>query len=168
MERNKKIAIKRADILWQHYHSHGQLLLADVKRLIGVPFAALYATFESNDVDAPPVWNSQGEKLRRKAEVLNAEARRRGKNFLTERQAAEALGVKLSRVSPILTQIEKHRLEVIEIRGEVQISAEPRQMAQHPFPLMRGQISYKHHPQGLPVLDWWEGPGEGEVTYRIR
>ena len=89
-------------------------MLSDVKDL-GVSFNNLYRTFSIRNIDAPPVWDSQVEKTRRKADMLRDAARRLGTNQLTKVQASQVLNFRPSRLSDALLQIRKRGFEYPEI-----------------------------------------------------
>jgi predicted XRE-type DNA-binding protein len=157
-------AQERANILWQHYRQYGRLMIADIKQLIGVQCDALYKTFQYNGIEAPPIWNSQAEKVKRKARILTDEAERLGQSSLTKSQAGKVLGIKASRVGDIMTQIAKRGYSAPEIVDEVEDSIKPTDSISFQ---MTGIVNPSYHPAGLQVLDHWSGPGD-KVTYLLR
>jgi hypothetical protein len=159
-------AQRRADILWEHHRKYGRVTIADVKVLVGIPCDGLYKTFEYNGVEAPPIWDSQSEKTRRKARLLVTEAERLGQGWLTKEQAGRVLGIKRCRVGDVVTQIMKRGFSAPKIldksNGHFQAVEEAATLR------MIGSVNPHQHPAGLQVMAWWEGPEVGEVTYLLR
>jgi hypothetical protein len=155
---DREKAEKRAKILWHHYHERGKLLIADIKPLAGVPRDTLYDTFSRNNINAPPVWDSQIEKTRRKAIALNDKANELQQSFLTKKQAAKVLNVKPSQVTGVTIQIAKRGHKFPKIIDETKDIFVP----------IHGRINPFYYPVGLQVLSWYEGPKENEITYLLR
>ena len=177
MRREKRIsprlkakAEERHKALWKHYNEHGILTLADVKRITRGQYAAVGETLKTYDLDCPPVYDSQREKYKRKAKSLLDEAERLKQDHLTIAQAAKCLGIRPSEVIGLEKRLLKVGLSLPEIRmdesrGNNQY-AESRKIEW--ADRMNGVCNPLYHPQGLQVLDYWEGPGKGEVTYLLR
>jgi hypothetical protein len=158
----------RASILWDHYNQHGKLTIADVKTLLRQNWDSIYKTFEANEIEAPPVWDSWQEKTRRKAQLLTDEAAKLGQDHLTLDQASEALKTKKSRVSGVITQIRKRGFFCPEVIEDEIRRDEGGAAKEEPRFMMYGRVNAYHHPAGLQVLDSWPGPGEAETTYLLR
>ncbi len=156
MTKYKLLAEKRAGILWGHYNKAGKLLLKDVQRLVNTQYDQLYKSFECHEIAAPPVYDSQKEKLRRKADVLREIKTER----LTKTEASEALKIKKSRVSGVFVQIRKAGFEIPEIAEDNEYDGI--------FKAHGSVISTSHYyPHYLQAIECWRGPGENEITYRL-
>jgi hypothetical protein len=167
----KNKAEKRAAALWEFYEANGILYRVDFERLTGAQYASVVETFRTYGLTSPPVYDSRSELYKRKAQSLRDEGQRLGQDFLTIRQAAKVLKVKPSEVVGIEKRLLKAGLELPAIvmdenQGDDQFS-ESRELV--PWgDRINGVCNPLYHPQGLQVLDWREGPGEGQITYLLR
>ncbi len=110
--KRKTIVRNRADLLWQCYRKYGRLTMADVKRITGQPHFALYNSFSTHGVDAPPIHDSWAERARRKSESLKAKMESLEQDYLLISQAAQVLNVPQNKVNEALTQIENRGFSV--------------------------------------------------------
>jgi hypothetical protein len=167
----RKRAIERVAILWEFYEANGILYRADFERLTGGQYASVLSTFRTYGLTSPPVYDSRSELYKRKAKALRDEEQRLGQDFLTIRQAAKILNIKPSDVAAVEKRLLKARLELPKIvmdegRGNAQFSESREFVAWGDR--INGVCNPLYHPQGLQVLDWREGPGEGQITYLLR
>jgi hypothetical protein len=178
MRREKRIsprlkakAEKRYKALWDYYNANGRIYLADVKRITQGQYAAVVEQMKTYGFDCPPVYDSQIEKYKRKARSLLNEVERLKQDFLTVDQAARCLGVRPSEVIGTEKRLLKAGLSLPEIRMDKERGndqyAESRKVSEW-ADRMNGVCNPLYHPQGLQVLDYWEGPKEGEITYLLR
>lgn len=159
----------KAKLLWQYYYSHGEkLLIEDVTKITAKYHLDLYKSFKRFKIKAPPVFNSNTEKVRRKAKILRDEANRLKQIVLTERQAAKVLGIKFNRLPDVLTQIEKKGFDYPEIVKEIKRIGEDNVPYGHPFALIHGMINYRYYPSGLQYMQSWDGPKDNQTTYLLR
>ncbi len=160
-----------ASILWEHHEKHGRVTIADIKGLVDIPCDSLYKTFQCNKVEAPPIWDSQKEKMRRKVQALTDEAERLGQSGLTKDQAAQTLGIKPSRVSGVITQIVKRGFSAPDISNNPEAlnkSDKLSQIVDEERFQMNGTVNPYWYPAGLQVLSYWDGPEPRDVTYLLR
>lgn len=164
-------AEQRAALLWDHYNEAGILYRADVERLTGIQFGGIYRTFETYGLNAPPVYDSRAEIYRRKAKRLQDEAHRLGQEHLTIGQVARLLEIKPSDVTGLERRLKSAGLNLPDIVPDPEKTDTPlvesREICEWSGRL-NGVCNPLYHPRGLPVLDWWPGPGENEVTYLLR
>lgn len=170
-ESKRTKAERRAKALWDFYNENGVIYLADFKRLTGGQYTQVVGTFQIHGLEYPPVYDSREEVYKRKAQALWDEARQLGQDHLTVKQAAKPLNVRPHEVYGAETKLLKAGLSLPEIRmdedrGYEQL-AESRQISEWAGRL-NGVCNPLYHPEGLQVLDCWEGPGENEITYLLR
>jgi hypothetical protein len=164
-------AFERNQALWDHYNTHGTLLLADFKRLTGGQYRSVLMTFDTYGLKSPPVWDSRQEKCKRKSKRLRDEAARLKQNYLTIPQAAKVLNTKTNRVIGIEGQLLRAGCELPDIVMEptkkvlsYQESGECTEVAGK----INGVCNPLYYPAGLQVAKYWRGPGENEITYLLR
>jgi hypothetical protein len=170
-ERGKIKAIERNRALWDHYNTHGVLLLADFKRLTQGQYRSVLATFDTYDLKSPPVYDSRQEKYKRKAKQLRDESDRLGQNHLTISQAAKILKIKPGKIIRVEGQLLRAGCKLPDIVMNETKLALPHQESRDytEFPgKINGTCNPLYYPAGLQVSRYWPGPGENEITYLLR
>ncbi len=113
----KARAIYREAILREHYEKHGRLLIADIKRLLGVSnVSTLRASLSRWDCKIPPVWDTHEAIAQRKVETLNRAVKKLGKDWLSPREAADALEKTPADMYGLKKRLKKKGLQFPEIR----------------------------------------------------
>lgn len=171
-KREELKATGRNKALWDHYNTNGSLLLADFKRLTGGQFRQVMDTFDKHGLTPPPVYDSRGEKYKRRAKRLRDEAERLGQDHLTIKQAAKVLGVKPGKVVGIEGRLLRAGCSLPDIITEdAKIRAisykESREYTEFSGRLC-GTCNPFCYPTGLQVAKYWPGPGENQITYLLR
>jgi hypothetical protein len=164
--RLKQKAETRAANLWQHYNETGRLSLADFKRITGGSFDSVMKTFETYGLDAPPVYDSRKEKMRRKAMALADRAAELGQDFLTIGQAAKVLKTKPNRVIGIEARIIRYGFNIPDIViGEKNSPGSESDTGA--YGRINGVINPLIYPQGLQVVPIWFNPTRDEIHYLV-
>ena len=100
--KDKKAAEDKAAILWERYHENdGHITCAEVKALTGIHSANLDITFEIQGVKGPSVWDSRKAIRGRHIDDLWAESKKLGRDWLTDEEVAEIVGIKIKDVSDL-------------------------------------------------------------------
>lgn len=90
---NKKLAQDRAKQLWDYYLDHDEkITCSEVYRLTGRKAANLYTSFQTQGIQGPPIWDSNAEIRKRQIAALWARSQELGRDWLTSKEAAAALG----------------------------------------------------------------------------
>jgi hypothetical protein len=164
-------ALKRNQALWDHYNTHGVLLLRDFERIVSGQYRSVLATFDTHGLQSPPVYDSREEKYRRKAKLLRDGATNLGQDYLTISQAAEILKTKPGRIIGIEMKLLQASCELPDIIADKDKPILPYQESRDYTEFagkINGTCNPLYYPTGLQVAEYWPGPGENEITYLIR
>jgi len=170
-EQAKEKALKRNQALWDHYNTHGILLLADFKRLTSGQYHSVLATFDTYGLKSPPVYDSRQEKYKRQAQRLWDGATELGKSYLTISQAAKILNTKPGRIIGIEGRLLRAGCTLPDIvmdKAKITLPYQENRDYTEIAGKINGTCNPFYYPEGLQVAKYWQGPGENEITYLLR
>lgn len=156
--KNKTLAEDRAALLWERYRENGgRITIAEIFALIGRSYSSIKATFQTQGVKGPPVWDEKEAIRKRQIDSLWAKSRQLGRDWLTVSEVIEATGIRPKQVSGME---KRYKGKIPEIRHTKQCSPVPLDVAA----MIRVDVG---SPYTLKYYKKEDGPLSGQTTFYL-